>query len=123
MQKSTSYYDLEVWQEAIKLAKNIYQITESFPANETYGLGLQLRRSAVSIASNLAEGQARNSHKEFLYFINISLGSLAELETQLIIAKEITLIDAEILEPIFALTKKITKMAHGLKNHLASKKK
>jgi len=123
MHKSTSYCDLEVWQEAIKLAKNIYKITEPFPARETYGLSLQLRRSAVSIASNLAEGQARNSPREFLYFINISLGSLAELETQLIIAKEINLIDEDILEAILELTRKITKMAHGLKKHLSGKKK
>jgi four helix bundle protein len=69
--------------------KKVYQITHNFPASEKFGLINQIRRAAVSIPSNIAEGQGRNSTKEFRQFLAISLGSLAELETQLIIAKEI----------------------------------
>jgi four helix bundle protein len=112
---------LEVWREAIQLAKMIYKITEGFPAREIYGLSSQLRRSAVSVASNIAEGQARNSKKEFMYFLNISIGSLAELETQLIIAKEIELTTDQTLQPALDQTKKITRMIYGLKNHLSAK--
>jgi four helix bundle protein len=122
-QKSNSYQDLEVWREAIQLAKMIYKITEGFPAREIYGLSSQLRRSAVSVASNIAEGQARNSKKEFMYFLNISIGSLAELETQLIIAKEIDLTTEQTLQPALDQTKKITRMIYGLKNHLSAKSK
>jgi four helix bundle protein len=123
MQKSTSYRDLEVWQEAVKLAKKIFEITRGFPAREIYALSSQLRRSAVLVASNIAEGQARNSRKEFMYFLNISIGSLAELETPLIIAKEIDLLTAESLQAALELTNKITRMIYGLKNHLAGKGK
>jgi four helix bundle protein len=87
--KSRSYRDLEVWKLAIDFVKQVYEITDNFPASENYGLINQIRRAAVSIPSNIAEGQGRNSTKEFRQFLAISLGSLAELETQLIIAKEI----------------------------------
>lgn len=77
------YKDLIVWQHAINLAASVYQITESFPSKETYGLVSQINRSAVSVASNIAEGAGRNSFKEFDQFLGIALGSLYELETQL----------------------------------------
>jgi four helix bundle protein len=87
--KSRSYKDLEVWKLSIELVKEIYRITEKFPPSESYGLTNQIRRAAVSIPSNIAEGQERNSAKEFRQFLAIALGSVAEIETQLIIAKEI----------------------------------
>jgi four helix bundle protein len=87
--KSRSYRDLDVWKLAIDFVKKVYQTTNSFPPAENYGLINQIRRAAVSIPSNIAEGQGRNSSKEFKQFLAISLGSLAELETQLIIAQEI----------------------------------
>ena len=78
--------DLVAWQEAMKLVEAVYRDTEPFPQKETYGLTAQMRRAAVSIPSNLAEGAARNSRKEFAQFVGISCGSLAELETQLMLA-------------------------------------
>jgi four helix bundle protein len=77
---------LEAWKFSMELAKAVYQMTATFPAEERYGLFQQIRRAAVSIPSNIAEGAGRNSTKEFLNFIGISRGSLAELETQLQLA-------------------------------------
>ena len=112
--------DLDVWKKSIELVKEIYAITANFPNSELYGLVSQMRRSAVSIPSNLAEGSARFSDNETLRFIDISLGSLAELETQVIIASELGFIQdsSEILEKI----KRINAMYIGLKKHLKEKK-
>ena len=85
--KVQSYKELEVWQLSITLADVIYELTSTFPREELYGLSQQMRRCAVSIPSNIAEGSARSGTKELLQFISIALGSLAELETQLIIAQ------------------------------------
>jgi four helix bundle protein len=84
-----THKDLDVWKESMNLAKEVYKLTESFPKEEIFGLTSQIRRAAVSIASNIAEGAARNSRKEFIQALHVSLGSLAELETQLLLAKEI----------------------------------
>ena len=116
--KSTSYRDLEVWKKAINLAKTIYALTENFPTREIYGLGNQLRRSAVSIAANIAEGQARNSHKEFNYFLGISLGSLAELETLLTIAVETQYVSKDSQKELFPMTDEIARMIKGLIKHI-----
>ncbi len=80
---------MEIWQNGIELVVQIYEITNKFPPSEIYGLTSQLRRSAVSVPSNIADGAARNSDKEFIQFLYFSLGSLSELETQLIIAEKI----------------------------------
>jgi len=88
-----THKDLDVWKEAMKLAKQMYLVTAKFPKEETYGLVSQIRRSAISIPSNIAEGAARNSTKEFIQFLYVSLGSLSELETQLLISKEIGIIE------------------------------
>jgi four helix bundle protein len=87
-----SHKDLEVWKESMNLVVDIYEITKSFPQEERYGLTSQIRRSAVSIPSNISEGAARRNTKEFIQFLYISLGSLAELETQIEIAQRIRLI-------------------------------
>lgn len=84
-----SYKELTVWQKSIKLVKEIYQLTNEFPKSEVYGLAIQMRRAAVSIPSNIAEGYLRKNRKEFLQFLRISYGSSAELETQLIIAQDL----------------------------------
>jgi len=84
-----THKDLDVWKYAIVLAKDVYSLTSSFPKAELHGLMSQMRRAAVSIASNIAEGAARNSRKEFIQFLYISLGSLAELETQLVLSVEL----------------------------------
>ena len=81
-----SHKDLLVWQAALDLVESIYEITTSFPREERFGLTSQLRRSAVSVASNISEGSARKSRAEFLQFVYVARGSLAELETQLEIA-------------------------------------
>jgi len=87
--KIRNFKDLKIWQKSMELAKVIYQATDSFPAKETYGIISQMRRSAVSIPSNIAEGFMRRHNKEYKQFLHITLGSCAELETELIIAKEL----------------------------------
>ncbi len=84
-----SYKDLIVWQKSIKLVKEIYKITSQFPKNELYGLTIQMKRAAISIPSNIAEGYLRKNLREYLQFLRIAYGSSAELETQLIIAKDL----------------------------------
>ena len=81
-----THRDLEVWKQAMDLAIETYRVTANFPREELYGLAQQARRSAVSIASNIAEGAARSSRKEFIQFLSVSLGSAAELETQALLA-------------------------------------
>jgi four helix bundle protein len=88
-----SYRELIVWQKSFSLTKDIYGLTENLPVTERYGLASQLQRCAVSIPSNLAEGQQRNSSKEFSQFIGIARGSAAELSTQLLLVEEIYNID------------------------------
>ncbi len=89
--KVNDYRDLKIWQKGIELAKSIYSLTQNsgFPAEEKFGIISQMRRAAVSVPSNIAEGQARNSTKDFIRFLYIGKGSLAELDTQLIIACEL----------------------------------
>jgi four helix bundle protein len=84
-----SYRELEAWQQAIGFAQMIYEFTQDFPQNERFGLTNQLRRSAVSVASNIAEGQGRASTKEFLHFLHIAAASLQECETQYVIARNL----------------------------------
>jgi len=87
------HHDLLVWQEGISLVKEIYAVTAAFPKEEAFGLTSQMRRSAVSVPSNVAEGAARVGKKEFIQFLAISRGSLMELETQIILAKELDFIE------------------------------
>ena len=89
MSTTSGYRDLLAWQEAMKLAVMVYHITSRFPREEIYGLTAQIRKSAVSIPSNIAEGAARNSAREFYHFLGISAGSLAEVETQLELAAQL----------------------------------
>ena len=86
-----NHKDLEVWKQAIELTKAVYELTAGFPASEIYGLTSQMRRSAISIPSNIAEGAARSSDKAFIQFLYVTLGSIAELDTQYILSKEIQL--------------------------------
>ncbi len=91
--KIASFKDLRVWQKAMKLVKEIYLLSSNFPKEEQYGLTSQIRRSAISIPSNIAEGFKRQFNKEQKHFFNIAIGSCAELETQLLIAKDLSYID------------------------------
>ena len=112
--KINNHEDLKVWQESMILVTRIYDITKSFPNSETYGIVSQIRRSAISIPSNIAEGAARNHKKEFIQFLYISLGSLAELETQLMISLNLNYIDMKNLEEISNSIRYIRSMLSGL---------
>ena len=110
--------ELDVWKQSMFLAEKIYVATKSFPDYEKFGLGQQLRRSAVSVPSNIAEGAARGTTKEFIHFLHIGLGSISEVETQLILAKRLQyregvedfLIDAETVKKLlFGLIKALKK--------------
>lgn len=116
--KMKTHKDLDVWKEAMTLVKGIYRLTADFPKEETYGLVSQIRRAAVSIPSNIAEGAARNSNKEFIQFLYISLGSLAELETQLLLSKELGFLENEEIDGSIV---RIRKMLLGLIKHLRGK--
>ena len=89
-----SYRDLIAWRKAMDLVTDIYRVTQSFPRDELYGLTSQLRRAAVSVPSNIAEGQARFSRKEFHQFLSHARGSLVETETQLMIAQNLDYLDS-----------------------------
>ena len=91
-----NYKNLHIWQEGIKLARKIYEITSNFPTNEKYGIASQMTRAAVSIPSNIAEGAGRNSNKEFANFLSIAIGSLFELHTQIVICEQIGYINPQV---------------------------
>jgi len=110
----TSHKDLKVWQKGIELVKSIYEITQLFPSNEQFGLVSQMRRAAVSIPSNIAEGCGRNSDKELIHFLYIALGSASELETQIIISQELSLLQPEKSEQMQSLIFEIIKMTSSL---------
>ena len=112
----TTHYDLIAWQEAMNLVEAIYRDTEDFPRKETFGLTAQIRRAAVSIPSNLAEGSARNSRKELVQFVGISCGSLAELQTQLQLAVRLGYLEAQ-AECIGQATR-VGKLVRGLRKAL-----
>jgi four helix bundle protein len=113
-EKSRTFWDLRVWKLSIDFVKEIYKLTNKFPNSEVYGLTSQLRRAAVSIPSNIAEGQGRNSIREFKQFLSVAVGSLAELETQLIIAQEIEYITNDELKPLLVCLDDIRKMVKSL---------
>ncbi|MBI5098175.1 MAG: four helix bundle protein [Nitrospirae bacterium] len=119
LDKIRTHKDLEVWKKAMKLTESLYKITSHFPKEEQYGLISQIRRAAVSIPSNIAEGAARNSNKEFIQYLYISLGSLSELETQLLLAQRLNFLnDSNQLEDIDS----VRKMTVGLIHHLKRRK-
>jgi len=107
---------LEVWKKSMDLVSNIYKITEPFPNKELYGLTNQIRRAAVSVPSNIAEGAARSSKKEFIQFLYIALGSLSELETQIIIANRLEYLNN--LDTLIEGLKFVQKLINGLIYHL-----
>jgi four helix bundle protein len=112
--KIYSYKDLIVWQKSFNLSIAVYRITKVFPKNEMYGLTSQIRRCAVSIPSNIAEGYTRHRKLEFLQFLQIAFASGAELETQLLIAKEIDYVSTEDFQRIGSLLLEVQKMLNSL---------
>lgn len=113
-----SYRDLEVWRLGMRLAVAVYGLTATFPQAERYGLTSQLQRSAVSVPSNIAEGHERDSTKDFLRFLSIAQGSLAELETQLLIAGELELADQKETDTILSSAAELGRMLNGLQSKL-----
>ena len=113
-----SYKDLLVWQKGIALVKKVYQLTQHFPEVEKFGLVSQMRRAAVSIPSNIAEGQCRRARREFIQFLSHSEGSVAELETQIIISIELGYCTRPQIEEITALTTELSKMLDSLRRKL-----
>ena len=114
----TSYRDLKVWQLAIELVERVYRLTLSFPRQEVYGLSSQMQRAAVSIASNLAEGHARDSTKEFLRHVSNAMGSLAELETQYTIATRLGYVAPPAIENFDDTCQELGRMLRGLQKSL-----
>lgn len=112
---------LEVWCLAIDCVINIYKITESFPKEEKFGLTSQIRRAAVSVPANIAEGAARQSAKEFANFLSIAQGSASELETELLIAHRLGYLDAKTYAETRPMLDSIGRMIVGLSNHLKGK--
>lgn len=116
-----SYRDLIVWQKAMSFVKSIYELTSNFPKAELYGLTSQLRRAAVSVPSNLAEGQGRNFDREFALFVSHALGSLMEVETQLLIAADLGYAKKEEVEQLLSRSAEIGRLANGLLTTLKKK--
>ena len=112
--KMKSFTDLNVWQEGHKLVLSIYKITKKFPREEQFGLSNQLQRAAISFTSNIAEGFSRNSYKEKLQFYSMALGSLTEIQNQLLIAKDIEYMTKAEFDEIAKKTVLISKMTNGL---------
>jgi four helix bundle protein len=112
------YKELKIWQKSVDLAVSVYQVTKDFPKEEQYGITTQVRRSAVSIASNIAEGAGRNLNKDFNNFLGISNGSSCELDTQMIIAQRVNYIDLVVLESIQQEIVEIQKMNWSLRKSL-----
>ena len=119
---ASSFRDLRVWQEAMKLTTEIYKSTSAFPKHELYGLSQQIRRAAVSVPSNIAEGQARLSTGEFKHFLGNARGSLMEIETQLLIARHLDYLDDIQSDLLLKDAAEVGRILNGLLASLASRK-
>ena len=116
-----SFRDLRVWQSGMELVVQVYRLTQSFPREEQYGLTSQMRRAAVSVPSNIAEGHARESSKEYLNHLSIVQGSLAELQTQIEIAGLLDFAEAAAAQPILELSASLSRQIFALRNAIARK--
>jgi len=114
------HHKLEAWREAMALVRTVYAITRGFPQEETYGLAMQLRRAAVSIPSNVAEGAGRDGDREFLRFLSIARGSLSERETQLLIGADLGYLSVD--HRAFALLERVSRLITGLHKKLAARR-
>jgi len=113
-----THEDLEVWQKAVDFSVSIYKATQLFPEEEKFGLTAQLRRAAVSIPSNIAEGAARSGEREFLHFLSIAAGSTSEVTTQLLIARKIGVGNTSDLTTLEQTAVQLGKMLQGLMNSI-----
>ncbi len=116
-----SFRDLKVWSKAIDLTVLVYELTADFPQREIYGLTSQMRRASVSVASNIAEGSARGTKRDFRQFVKLARGSNCELQTQLVIARRLQFGDEERCKNVEALTHEVGKMLSGLNEYLTNK--
>ncbi len=114
--------ELKIWTKAMELTVEIYKATEKFPKEETYGLTSQIRRAAVSIPSNISEGAGRNSKNEFRQFLSVANGSSYELQTQVIIANQLNLLNDETTDALLSKIEEIQKMNYGFQKTLNSTK-
>ena len=110
--------DLKIWQKSMKLTKLVYNVIADLSSDEKYGLISQIKRSSVSIPSNIAEGAGRNSNKEFKHFLSIANGSSYELHTQLTLTVELELISTEKIQPVLDLITEVQKMNYSLQKRL-----
>ncbi len=115
------YQNLKVWEKATQLVLDVYALTSTFPKEELYGLSSQVRRAAVSIPSNIAEGSERKSDKDFIRFLRMASASLAEVETQLYIALKLNYLDDSAYSELLKASAEIGKMIHGLISGLEAK--
>ena len=113
-----SYRELVVWQRSMALVTEIYRITEDFPKSELFGLTSQLKRAVVSIPSNIAEGQGRDSSREFLYHLSVAYGSLMEVETQIQIARNLSFVDEQGAAKLIEKCGEVGRMLNGLTRSL-----
>jgi four helix bundle protein len=116
----TSYRDLLAWQKGIELCEGIYHVSRCLPPEELYGLTSQVRRAAVSVPSNIAEGAGRNTSGEFIHSVGHSRGSLFEVETQLIVARRVSYLSEAQLQPLFQVTDEIGRLTAGLIRSLSN---
>jgi four helix bundle protein len=122
MSKVSHFRELRVWQGGMDLVESVYRVSGGFPKSELYGLTSQMRRAAVSVPSNIAEGATRASTKEFLQHISIAQASLAEVETQLEIAVRLGYIGRELLTPLLEQSTILGKQLYALRDALARKR-
>ncbi len=113
--------ELKIWNKAVDLAVEVYKVTANYPTDERFGLINQSRRAAVSVSSNIAEGAGRNSEKEFCNFLGIANGSCFELQTQLVIANKLTLLEEKKLDTLLFKIDELQKMTYGLQQKLKGK--
>jgi four helix bundle protein len=114
------YRDLIAWQKAMPMVSNLYRLTQGFPREEVYGLTAQMRRAAVSVPSNIAEGQGRRTKGEFVQFLGHALGSLLELETQVMIASDLQYVEFSVADQFLNETAEVSRIINGLIASLSS---
>lgn len=116
-----SYRDLEVWKKSRQLVKQIYLLTKLFPKEELYGLTVQLRRAVISIPSNIAESHSRHSTKDYINFVSVAIGSLAEVDTQVLLAQDLEYITAQDCNEVNQQIQSLQQMLHKLRSSLKAK--
>lgn len=117
------YRDVVVWQRSHKLVLEIYKLTESFPSSEKYGLVSQMRRSACSIPTNIAEGRSKNSDKDFVRYLDIASGSAGELDYQILLAKDLGMVSSNKYDQLYSELIEIRKMLNGFRKAISKNKK